>query len=133
LRDFVTAEPVSHDIDDFLQAEIRQAGKDLGGGRVTRAGDVWKLHLCSSTQERICGQIAAAETAIATDLPCQAWLATWIPSTENERPSGFRARTGPPEQPSGVLQMSNRIFSSEELAMMRQSLSADILCGLRLE
>jgi hypothetical protein len=43
LRDFVAAEPVSHDIDDFLQAEIRQAGKDLSGGRVTRAGDVLEI------------------------------------------------------------------------------------------
>ena len=40
LRGFVAAETISHDIDDFLQAEIRQAGKDLSGGRVTRAGDV---------------------------------------------------------------------------------------------
>ena len=40
LRDFVAAEPVSHDIDDFLQAEIRQAGKDLSGGRVTRAREM---------------------------------------------------------------------------------------------
>jgi hypothetical protein len=41
LRDFVAAESVSHD--DFLQAEIRQAGKDLSGGRDTRAGDVLEI------------------------------------------------------------------------------------------
>ena len=43
LRDFVAAETISHDIDDFLQAEIRQAGKDFSGGRVTRAGDVLEI------------------------------------------------------------------------------------------
>lgn len=41
LRDFVAAEPVSHD--DFLQARDWQAGKDLSGGRVTRAGDMLEI------------------------------------------------------------------------------------------
>jgi hypothetical protein len=32
-----------------------------------------------------------------------------------------------------VSHVSNRTFSSAELPIMRQFLSADILCGLRLE
>ena len=45
----------------------------------------------------------------------------------------FRYGFGPPEKPSGVLHVWKRIFSSDEFPIVRQSWSADILCGLRAE
>jgi hypothetical protein len=133
LPDFVAAETISYDIDGFLQAEIRQAGKDLSGGRVTRAGDVLEIaYVLSDTGSDFapngCRGHSDCDALALPDL-------TGDVDAEHQirPPSEVTARIGPPEKPSGEWQLSKMTVSSEERPTMRHSLSPVILCGVRFE